>query len=68
MMGIRGYLRKKDLKERGVGRMPNFIETSMFGPEYKCDGRYAVVGPDPYTKRDWYATVTVQGGRIVKVT
>lgn len=68
MMGIYGYRTKKELKERGIGRVPDFIETSMFGLEYKGDGSYAVVGPDPYTKRDWYATVTVQGGIIVKVT
>lgn len=67
MMGIRGYRRKKDLKEHGIGRTPDFIETSMFGLEYKGDGRYPVVGPDPYTKRDWYATVTVKEGIIVKV-
>lgn len=68
MLGIRGYRRKKDLKERGIGRIPNFIETSMFGLEYKGDGQYAVVGPDPYMKRDWYATVTVKDGVIAKVT
>jgi hypothetical protein len=68
MMGIHGYKTKKDLKERGIGRAPDFIETSMFGAEYKGDGSYAVVGPDPYTARNWYATVTVSGGVIVKVT
>lgn len=67
-MGIYGYKTKKELKERGIGREPTFIETSMFGLEYKGDGAYTVVGPDPYRSRKWYATVTVQDGVIVKVT
>ena len=44
-----------------------FIETSMFGNEYKGDGNYTVVGPDPLIRK-WYATITVQAGRITKVT
>lgn len=66
MIGIEGFRTKKELKA-AVGQVPNFIETSMFGPEFKGDGRYTVVGPDPYSKRDWYATVTVRDGRIAKV-
>ena len=45
-----------------------FQETSMFGPEYRGAGEYAVVGPGPY-ERKWYARVTVDAdGRIVKVS
>ena len=67
MMGISGYTTKKQLKA-GIGTVPSFIETSHFGNEYKGDGAYPVVGPDPYTSRKWYAEVTVEGGIITKVT
>ncbi len=66
MMGIGGAKTKKELKEK-VGQVPEFVETSAFGPEYKGDGQYAVVGPDPYQNRKWYATVHVKGGLISKV-
>lgn len=57
---------KKALKEM-VGKEFQPIETSMFGPEYKGDGTYAVVGPDPYTNRKWYASVKVVDGKITTV-
>ena len=66
MMGIDGFKTKKALKA-AVGQRYHFIETSVFGPEYKGDGEYTVVGPDPYDRR-WYATVTVQDGLIAKVS
>lgn len=65
-MGIRGFKTKKELKA-AVGQVPRFIETSAFGPEFKGDGSYVVVGPDPYHRR-WFATVTVRNGVIAKVT
>lgn len=43
------------------------VETSIFGAEFHGDGEYTVVGPDPYNKRNYFATITVQGGKIVKV-
>ena len=61
------YKSKKALREAAVGKSPRFWETSMFGPEYKGDGVYVIVGPDPYTKRTWYAQVTVQDGIVTKV-
>lgn len=66
MMGICDAKTKKELKTL-VGTEPHFIETSIFGAEYKGDGRYCVVGPDPYRNRKWYATITVVDGRIKKV-
>ena len=66
MMGISGFATKKELKG-AIGKVPYFIETSMFGNEYKGDGNYTVVGPDPYIRK-WYATITVKDGRITKVT
>ena len=65
MMGA-SYKTKKELKE-SIGEQPLFIETSAFGPEFKGDGHYTVVGPDPFTKRSWYATVVIKNGRIVQV-
>lgn len=64
MMGA-GFLTKKGLKE-ATGQAPRFVETSMFGPEYKGDGSYCVVGPSPYVRK-WYATVTIKNGVIAGV-
>jgi hypothetical protein len=61
------YPTKKALKE-AVGTPLRYVETSMFGAEYKPDGEFCVVGPDPYRKRSWYATVTMSGGLIKKVS
>ena len=66
MMGA-SYKTKKDLKA-AVGKRLNYVETSMFGAEYKADGDNLVVGPCAYTKRTWYAKVTCKGGIIQKVS
>lgn len=67
MMSVWGCRTKKDLRGKvGAGAAEVFMETSAFGPEYKGDGRYPVVGPGPY-ERKWYANVTVKDGRISKV-
>jgi len=50
-----------------IGKQFIPIETSMFGAEYTGDGEYPVVGPDPYTNRKWFASVTVKNGLIAKV-
>lgn len=61
-----GYKAKKDLKA-SVGKPLQYSETSMFGPEYKADGKFCVVGPSA-TERKWFAEVTMSGGKIAKVT
>jgi hypothetical protein len=61
-----GYSTKKSLKE-SVGKALSYTETSMFGPEYKADGTFCVVGPSP-TQRKWFAEVTMVAGKIFKVT
>lgn len=67
-MSVFGCLRKKDLKAKiGLDATYLFVETSMFGPEYKGDGEYAVVGPYP-DKRDWFATVKIVNGKVAKVS
>jgi len=59
------YKTKKDLKA-SIGKSLRFVETSMFGVEYKDTGKFAVVGPAPYDRK-WYAEVTMADGVIVKV-
>jgi len=65
-MGVRGYRTKKALKE-AVGTPLRVVETSMFGAEFKPNGENVVVGPDAYTARNWFATVTCEDGIITKV-
>jgi len=67
MMGVRGYATKKLLKA-AIGKPLRYVETSMFGPEYKETGKFCVVGPDAYNDRRWYAEVTMENGLIKKVT
>lgn len=66
MMGA-SYPSKKVLKTQ-IGQRLKFIETSMFGPEYKSTGTFCVVGPCPYTNRKWYAEVTMENDLIKKVS
>ena len=60
------YKSKKLLKE-SIGKPLNYVETSMFGPEYKSTGTFCVVGPSPY-ERKWFASVTMENGLIKKVS
>jgi hypothetical protein len=60
------YKTKKDLKN-SVGKTLNYVETSMFGPEYKENGKFCVVGPSAY-ERKWFATVEMESGIIKKVS
>jgi hypothetical protein len=64
MMGA-NYKTKKDLKA-AVGQSLDYIETSMFGPEFKENGSFCVVGPSPYVRK-WYAEITMKDGKIAKV-
>ena len=68
MMSVYGCKTKKDLKAK-IGKRADGVlqETSMFGPELRLNGSFAVVGPGPY-ERKWYAGVIVVDGVIRKVT
>lgn len=66
MLGANGYRYKKDLKA-SVGQKLRYIETSMFGAQFKADGRNELVGPDAQFKREWYASVWCNDGVITKV-
>lgn len=59
------YSTKKDLKA-AVGSPLRYEETSIFGAEFKSDGKFPVVGPSPYVRK-WYAEVTMRSGVIVRV-
>ena len=65
MMGA-SYPTKKVLKE-AIGQPLRYVETSMFGSEFKLDGTFCVVGPDAYNNRKWYAEVTMRNGVIKSV-
>lgn len=65
MMGA-SYATKKELKA-SIGKRLRYVETSFFGLEYKENGSFAVVGPDPHTNRKWYATVTMENSLIKSV-
>lgn len=60
------YPSKKVLKEN-IGKPLAFEETSMFGNEYRPNGKFCVVGPTP-TNRKWFAEVTMVNGVIQKVS
>lgn len=60
------YPTKKALKE-ALGQRLKYVETGMFGAEYRPDGCLTVVGPSP-TVRKWYAQVEMAEGKIVKVS
>ena len=64
-MLVATYPTKKELKA-AKGSPLHYQETSLFGPEYKPSGRFAVVGPGAY-QRKWYATVIMRDGLIESV-
>lgn len=66
MLVVIGYKTKKQLKE-AVGQPLRYVETSMFGAEYKDNGSLTVVGPSPY-ERKWFATVVMKDGKIARVS
>ena len=59
------YPTKKALKE-SIGKRLKYMETSMFGEEFRVNGSFAVVGPTPYNRK-WYAQVTMKDGLIASV-
>ena len=59
------YKTKKELKA-AVGQPLCYEETSMFGEEYRPNGRFCVVGPSP-RERKWFAEVTMENGLIKSV-
>jgi hypothetical protein len=69
-MLVTGYKSKKELKE-SVGQPLVYRETSMFGPEYKADGKFVVAHRPAITGlpgREFFAQVTMRDGLISKVS
>lgn len=64
-MLVAPYHYKKDLKAE-VGKTLRYEETSLFGPEFKQNGHFTVVGPSAHNRR-WYAVVVMKDGLIAKV-
>lgn len=62
------YPSKKVLKEN-IGKPLRFIETSLFGPEYRADGVLTVANRPHITGlgREFFANVTMANGLIAKV-
>ena len=63
------YPSKKALKE-SIGKPLRYIETSMFGPEYRDSGTLTVAGRPHITgqKREFFAQVIMVGGKIKSVS
>lgn len=62
------YPSKKALKEN-IGKPLRYMETSLFGPEYRPDGNLTVCNRPHITRigREWFGNVTMVNGLIVKV-
>jgi hypothetical protein len=63
------YPSKKELKSK-IGEPLRYIETSMFGPEYRADGMLTVANRPHITHmgREFFAQVWMENGIIKKVT
>jgi hypothetical protein len=64
------YASKKVLKEN-IGKRLNYRETSMFGAEYRPDGKFCVSNRPSITRikgREFFAEITMRDGLIDKVT
>tara|TARA_R110000824_G_scaffold190457_1_gene371987 strand:+ start:48 stop:254 length:207 start_codon:yes stop_codon:yes gene_type:complete len=68
-MLIFDYPTKKALKA-AIGKNLNYIETSMFGEEYRQDGVLVGCNRPHMTghKREFFAQATMKDGKIHKVT
>jgi len=68
-MLILKYKSKKELKEK-IGQPLRYEETSMFGPEFKSDGKFCGSNRPQITGikgREFFAEVTMKDGLIAKV-
>lgn len=69
MMLVTAYKSKKELKA-AIGKPLAYRETSLFGPEYKAEGSFVVANRPHLTGigREFFAKVTMAGGKIAKVS
>lgn len=68
-MLILNYPSKKALKA-AIGQTLDYTETSLFGPEYRANGKLTGANRPHITKmgREFFAEVTMKDGRIEKVS
>lgn len=59
----------KKLCKAAIGQPLKYVETSMFGPEYKADSTITVVHRPHITGRgrEWFGQITMRNGKIEKV-
>lgn len=59
----------KAVLKASIGKQLDYMETSLFGPEYKSDGELTVANRPHITGlgREFFATVTMANGLITKV-
>jgi len=62
------YPSKKECKA-AIGKPLRYIETSMFGPEYRDNGTITVANRPHITRlgREWFGQITIKDGLIVAV-
>lgn len=71
-MMILNYASKKELKAQ-IGQPLNYTETSAFGAEFKADGTFtgcnrpSINRDIPKGSREFFASVTMKGGKIARV-
>jgi hypothetical protein len=65
---IANYPSKKVMKEN-IGQRLQYIETSLFGPEYQANGTLTVCNRPHITGqgREWFGQVTMKDGKITAV-
>lgn len=68
-MIVFNYASKKDLKA-SIGKPLRYIETSLFGPEYKENGKLTGANRPHITGkgREFFANVTMENGIIKAVS
>ena len=68
-MIVFNYASKKDLKA-SIGKPLRYIETSLFGPEYKDNGKLTGANRPHITGkgREFFANVTMENGIIKAVS
>ena len=62
------YPSKKECKAN-IGKRLDYIETSVFGPQYQENGTFVVANRPHITRkgREWFARITMKDGLIFKV-
>lgn len=67
-MLIANYPSKKVCKE-SIGKPLRYIETSLFGEEYRPDGTLTVANRPHITRngREWFGQITMENGLIKSV-